>query len=430
MLRKIVFLFLLLAFLLPIFLLSQIIDSEPAVTSLRTPEIADAHRTKVLLQDSWDILKQNRRAELTVAVTDLNAAVSFLARGTSYLAGDFQLQQQQLQGRFSIKIPQTPLGDYVNLRLTILPSENGLKLGPCQIGSLPIPGSLLLFLGRSGLDLLSSEQLGSQLLASLERTSFSAGQVKISFRSGQEFALVKNRLLAQLKKLRGGPDSSEELHRIQHYLQQLDAINSRLSERDASFHTILSPLFQQVVAEAENRSAVEENRAALYALAIYLGGYEFRQLTKYLLNPEQPFLLNRSVRYTLAGRRDLLKHFLVSGGIKLMADAQIGFAVGEFKEMLDASSGGSGFSFIDLAADRSGLNFAEQATGSETAAKKFQQRMLSITSEDDFFPQIDLLEEGLSEKRFIDQYGHVDSERYHEVVELIDQRLADLPLYQ
>jgi hypothetical protein len=132
----------------------------------------------------------------------------------------------------------------------------------------------------------------------------------------------------------------------------------------------------------------------------------------------------------LAGRRDLLKHFLVSGGIKLMSDAQFGFAVGEFKEMLDANSGGSGFSFIDLAADRSGLNFAEQATGSEADAKRFQLRILSITSEDDFFPQIDLLEEGLSEKRFIDQYGHVDSERYHEVVELIDQRLADLPLYQ
>ncbi|SHJ51926.1 hypothetical protein SAMN02745165_02575 [Malonomonas rubra DSM 5091] len=430
MLRKTIIICLLLTILLPIFVISQVIDDQPTVTSARTPEIADAQRTKRLLQNSWDMLKQNRRAELIVAVDDLNAAISFLARGTSYISGGFNLQQKQLEGTFSLKIPRTPFGEYINLKMTILPSEQGLDLGSCKIGSIPVPGSLLLLLGRSGLDLLSGDQLGSQLLGTVERISFSPGQLQIGFRSGQEFATLKNRLITQLKKMRGDPDSSEELKRIHFYLHQLENINNRQTERYVSFGNIINPLFLQVVEQSRTHSALEENRAALYALAIYLGGREFRQLASYLLNPEQPFPRNRTTRYTLAGRRDLLKHFLVSAGIKLISDVQIGFAVGEFKEMLDAYNGGSGFSFIDLAADRSGLHFAESATASAAEAKRFQQRILAISHESDFFPKISLLEEGLSQRKFIDRYGNVDTERYKEVVSLIDQRLAVLPLYQ
>lgn len=430
MLRKFIILSLLLVILLPVLLLSLMIDSRPTVATARTPAIADAQKTKALLQDSWEILKQNRPADLSVGVDDLNAAVSFLTRGATYISGEFSQQQQLLRGKFSLKIAKTPLGDYINFELTILPSEHGLALGDCSIGRVPVSGALLLWLGRTGLDLLGGEQLGSRLLATVERVSFAPGRVLVGFRSGQEFAELKNRLFAQLKKFRGDPAAEEELARIDYYLQQLEKINRQRGTGQASLSQILGPLFRQAGEQSANRPALAENRAALYALAIYLGGREFRQLASYLLNPQQPFPRNQTTSYTLAGRRDLLKHFLVSAGIKLMSDAQIGFAVGEFKELLDANNGGSGFSFIDLAADRSGLYFAQHATGSAAEANLFQQKIAEIGNEEDFFPPIERLEEGLHAQKFIDRYGNVDTGRYKEVVQLIDQRIAVLPLYQ
>ena len=59
----------------------------------------------------------------------------------------------------------------------------------------------------------------------------------------------------------------------------------------------------------------------------------------------------------------------MSAGIKLIADSGISFAAGEFKELLDALSGGSGFSFADLAADRAGTHFAKMAVGRDFPGK-------------------------------------------------------------
>ena len=430
MLRKTIILCLLLAILAPIFLLTQLVDSQPLVQQSRTPDIVDAQKTKFLLKRSWEVLKQNRRAELAVKVDDLNAAVAFVSRGASFLSGHFSLEQQKLTGNLSIKIPKTPLGEYINFSAQVLPSDAGLEVESCRIGRLKIPGAFALLLVQKSIDLLADEQLGSQLLETIEKVSFSQDRLFVTFSSGTHFGTLKNRLLARVKEFKTNQDSDLELEQIQFYLQHLEATNQFRAGEPISLARILAPLFQQAEQRSLTTSAVDENRAALYALAIYLGGQDFRKLAKYLLSPEESFSRNRRVRYVLAERRDLVKHFLVSAGLKLMSDSQMGFAVGEFKELLDANEGGSGFSFIDLAADRSGVRFAESATESQQSAARFQQLISAITQEDAFFPKFRDLEEGLNQRNFIDRYGNVDSQRYREIVELIDQRLSRLPLYQ
>ena len=52
-------------------------------------------------------------------------------------------------------------------------------------------------------------------------------------------------------------------------------------------------------------------------------------------------------------RIDLAQHFIASAAITSSINGQIAKAVGEEKELNDAN-GGSGFSFIDLAADKAG----------------------------------------------------------------------------
>jgi hypothetical protein len=49
---------------------------------------------------------------------------------------------------------------------------------------------------------------------------------------------------------------------------------------------------------------------------------------------------------------------------------------------------GSGFSFIDLAADRAGIYFGKQATASPEKALKIQEKMANVENYQAFMPDI------------------------------------------
>jgi hypothetical protein len=121
-----------------------------------------------------------------------------------------------------------------------------------------------------------------------------------------------------------------------------------------------------------------------------------------------------------------MEHFLSSAAIALASQQGISLAVGEFKELLDSGEGGSGFSFVDLAADRAGIAFVTLATASESQARDLQEHVMAYASEVTFFPDTSGLVEGLSDEQFRAQYGEVQSLRYRQQVELIDLRIAQV----
>jgi len=132
----------------------------------------------------------------------------------------------------------------------------------------------------------------------------------------------------------------------------------------------------------------------------------------------------------LAGRRDLRLHFIISAGLELLSDRGITNAIGEFKELLDTRSRGSGFSFADLAADRAGVVFAETATRDKNSAVRLQQQLRNNVDEGLFFPSVADLQEGISRTEFAQQYNNTDSEAYRGTVAEIDERLRKLPAYR
>ena len=134
-------------------------------------------------------------------------------------------------------------------------------------------------------------------------------------------------------------------------------------------------------------------------------------------------------RITVAGRKDLRQHFVISAALEVLSDAGVSFAIGEFKELTDSGRGGSGFSFVDLAADRAGLKFAELALTSGGAAA-VQRNARALEDPGFFFPSIRGLEEGLTAAQFEQRYGSVESEAYVAVVNEIDRRIARLPLFK
>ncbi|MBE9486725.1 MAG: hypothetical protein IMY82_06110 [Chloroflexi bacterium] len=430
MLRKVFILGLMLAIMTPIYFLSQVLDSRPLVIQENPPAAEDARKIKALVKRTLRLMEQRDQATLSVTEAELNAVVTFLARGSSRLSGQFRLSKQGLEGIFSIRLEGTPFGEYCNLFFTLLPSGKGLVIDQIELGELKIPGSLALKTAQKGADILLGEQIGSQILGAVEQVAFSQEQMSVTFAPGVQLADLKKRLQARINELRDDYGQFGNLEKIRYYHQQLLEMGPLNSDQEQiSLTRFMSPLFRLAEIRSQQASPVTENQAALYALAIYLGSQQFQKFTGNISDLDTRVPKTNKANVVLSNRRDLRLHFLVSSGLKLISDSEMGFTVGEFKELLDSSRGGSGFSFVDLAADRAGLAFAERATRSTESAREFQ-RIMAQATEEDYFANFSDLEEGLDQQHFAEQYGDIDSEQYKSIVRLIDQRLSTLLLYQ
>lgn len=132
---------------------------------------------------------------------------------------------------------------------------------------------------------------------------------------------------------------------------------------------------------------------------------------------------------TLAGRGDLRQHFIISAALETASRSGLAYPIGEFKELLDSNSGGSGFSFEDLAADRAGINFAAQLLESALVKEERETLIDRLTSEAAIFPNLSGLPESVSAADFERDYKTVESGKFTAVLVKIDQRIKDLPFY-
>jgi hypothetical protein len=89
----------------------------------------------------------------------------------------------------------------------------------------------------------------------------------------------------------------------------------------------------------------------------------------------------------------------------------------------DSRPSGSGFSFVDLAADRASAQTALQAI--DTRSARATAADLSRATDDYLLPKALLTApEGLSDAAFADRFGALDQKAYRDAVSMIDQVLA------
>src|SRR5690606_18694468 len=125
-------------------------------------------------------------------------------------------------------------------------------------------------------------------------------------------------------------------------------------------------------------------------------------------------------RLLLAGRDDLPKHFALSAAMAAVIPPHVTRAMGEWKELDDSLPGGSGFSFVDLAADRAGLHLARAAVADERSAVLVARRLAAAKESDLLPPTVRKLDEGMDEAGFRRRYGSLDAQAYLGAVRGID----------
>ena len=194
---------------------------------------------------------------------------------------------------------------------------------------------------------------------------------------------------------------------------------------DEGFAKLLELAFMFAADNSHGTDAVHPNKAAILALGVILGEERVARVAKRPINikriKEFDALRNR---ITLVGRNDLARHFWVSAALAILSDEKRSMTVGIAKEMMDATEGGSGFSFDDLAADRAGTLLAVVATKNELNARNLQTRIGQGVVIADFFPGIEGLPSGLSRDEFQSQYGGLGGKVTLRLAEEIEYRLA------
>jgi len=177
---------------------------------------------------------------------------------------------------------------------------------------------------------------------------------------------------------------------------------------------------------------VAENRAAVLALGYVLGSERLAGLTGVVADTVTTRDAVALRTHTTAHRRpDWTRHFSLSAAITALSAVAPSDAVGVLKEELDADpSGGSGFSFGDLLADRSGTTFAERATRDEASARALQQRVAAGFRVDDYLPPGADLPEGIADADLRGHWGGVNGARFRSQVAEIDRRIGGLAGYR
>jgi hypothetical protein len=418
----------------PLVLLLMASESDPAVTVVAEAETQAAVKAKkIARQLRTDLTSDAKEASISISQQDLNGLIAIAMRGVQQLQGRVNTTPIGIEGAFTLHIPQNPFGQYLNFRFGITPSNRGLHLNHLSLGSLQFSGDNALDVAEALINLVAGDELGSHLRRSVKSVSVEGDVTTVTYRPipdlKQRVALFKERVKGVRDELALVADPAA----VQVYYSQL----CQLGEDGRKVKTLsLGYYLAQAYELAAKRTkfggdAVEENRAAVMALAIYLGSTRFEPFVGEVITEELAHCNGYSRNTQVAERTDLRLHFIYSAALKVLGDSGISFAIGEFKEMMDSGKDGSGFSFVDLAADRAGIHFAEAALdGDKGGARRLQSIALELVDESTFFPQIDDLPEGISQKQFDTHYGGIDGPLYAEYVKEIDRRLSRLPLYK
>ncbi len=163
------------------------------------------------------------------------------------------------------------------------------------------------------------------------------------------------------------------------------------------------------------------NRAAFVALAMFTVSPNAGNLAGDAVDATKPCRIAPQP-LMLIGRADLAKHWTLSAALTALYGQDISQAMGTWKEISDSGPNGSGFSFVDLSADRSGIHWAIKA-GDVSQAEATRSALAGIT-EVQIVPLHALaLSEGMTEAEFQRRYTSTESREYAAMVERIDRVL-------
>ena len=300
-----------------------------------------------------------------------------------------------------------------------------LSIYRCSLGPLKIPRRLLNLFSPVVTSLLNQHKLAKPFVEAITGVSIDPDSIAVTY--------GRVDLPAGFREDLFGPATVNEeiLASTRAQVNNLLAAVGKSPGKQPSFGMCFETVFTLARERSVDRDPVTENRAGIFALGMLLGHRRVEEFLGDVLPDDDNRSARRVLRrVTVRRRSDWTKHFCVSAAIAVLSDEIVSDAAGLLKEELDADTGGSGFSFGDLLADRAGTTFAARATRDDVSARIIQERLAQGFRVDEFFPQAADLPEGIPDAELQSRYGGVGGQAYNRLIDEIEQRIAACAAYR
>jgi hypothetical protein len=318
----------------------------------------------------------------------------------------------------TMTLPNNKLGQYLNISFR-LGNDNDSELPSLtkfKAGKLLLPAKFAAFVIDNIIRYTSLNDYFILATRPIKAVKIDRQKISITYNSSRETLIQARNFLTQ----------SGDNPKLDIYQQKLFEITASHDPKwRLSLADLLKPLFELAYQRSTLENAIEENKIAIMAINDYVNK---KETTKFLSSSASKPITEKRYSAFLYKRIDLAQHFIGSAAITASLNGQVAKVAGEEKELSDAK-GGSGFSFIDLAADKAGTRFGEMATSSPESARKIQKAMSGIKDYSDFMPDPRDLPEHMDETEFKQRFQSVDSPAYQEISKQIDARITATPIY-
>jgi len=422
-------LFLVCLIIFPVILLFSVMEDTALVSRHQRLSLDNVQRVKSLINANTPANMNKRQIRaMTLPEDDLNLLLNYgILHGLGYegLFTKIELPDDRIHLFVSFDLPANPLGRYLNLFMSLKKNGTLLEIERLKAGRLTIPGIFIHPALGAMNHFLSYSDLYTDLNRHVHRIkdlSIEKGRLNLVYEwDPKALELIHEKGKSFLL-------SRDHQEKLVLYYNKLVRTVTPYKHKQVSLALVLRPMaiFSQQQSKISN-DPVLENTALVQVLSLYavqrgLKDLVHEEIQKQMESPVP-------VSFTLYGRTDLPKHFLISAGLAVSAGSRLSNFIGIAKEV-DDSGKGSGFSFADLAADKAGVRMGELAAGSLETALIFQQRMAEIEQETDFMPLIDGLPEGIRKLEFQKRYTDLDSGSYALVNAEIDKRINACPVFR
>ncbi|MDI1359692.1 MULTISPECIES: hypothetical protein [Methylobacter] len=393
------------------------VGDKPELAVGWSPTRDDLVRAKKILHEGSKT-KPDEIGIIELTEADLNLAGNYLLNRYRKSAADLDFKNDELRFKVTMALPENSLGKYLNIsfRLGNVTGNDLPVITKFKAGKLLLPAKLAAFVIDAIIQHSSLNEYFILATRPLKAVKIDAEKLTITYYPNKDTLIQARNFLTHT-----GDNSTLNI-----YQQKLaDIVAKHDPEWRLSLADLLRPLFELAYQRSTLETAIDENRVVISAINDYVNKQETKKL---LSTPESTPVTGQQYAAFLYKRIDLAQHFIGSAALTASVNKQAAQIAGEEKELSDAH-GGSGFSFIDLAADKAGTRFGEMATSSPENARKMQKAMSGIKDYSDFMPDPRDLPEHMNEVDFKQRFESVNSPVYQEISKQIDARISATPIY-
>lgn len=403
-------------FAIPIIIVALLIfygtDDKPTVSNTWQLTAQDMQRANQII--STTRLRRRGVKTLVLNEKDLNIATSYILKRFIKSHSVLAITPNELKLSFSIKLPNNLLGKYLNINFNLTKQDGFPTINNLSFGKLAIADEFAGLIIENIITHTDLKQYYLLLGRHIKGITIGPKQIKITYlMTPSSFIAAQNYLLE---------NADNSMFAI--YQRKLnDVLRMRSPRQRLSLADLLQPLFKLATQRSTLENSIAENRAVIFIISAYVNSREVFQFLSYDLR-------RRPIIYPvyLYQRTDMPKHFMALATLTSSGSTYLAHLLGQEKEIIDAKQG-SGFSFVDLAADRAGMYFGKMATSSPENALKLQHAMANLKDYTAFMPEVRDLPENMNNKAFKNKFGSIYSPAYQNLLKKIDTRISACPIY-